>query len=128
MGFSSFLVQIKCLSAYSTLNEASITGESMPVEKTLGDEVFAGTINGNGVLKLKVHQPPESSLIQRVIRLVEQAQTQTPPSQQFVERFEKLYARIIVLTLIHHSEKNRRACVVSAYGKSSFRPSLTKEG
>ena len=86
------------IEGYSTLNEASITGESMPVEKTLGDEVFAGTINGNGVLRLKVHQPPESSLIQRVIRLVEQAQTQTPPSQQFVERFEKLYARIIVLT------------------------------
>lgn len=86
------------IEGYSTLNEASITGESMPVEKTLGDEVFAGTINGNGVLRLKVHQPPESSLIQRVIRLVEQAQTQTPPSQQFVERFERLYARIIVLT------------------------------
>ncbi|PSB27371.1 heavy metal translocating P-type ATPase [Chlorogloea sp. CCALA 695] len=86
------------IEGYSTLNQASITGESMPVEKTLGDEVFAGTINGNGVLRLKVHQPPESSLIQRVIRLVEQAQTQTPPSQQFVERFEKLYARIIVLT------------------------------
>ncbi len=83
---------------YTTLNEASITGESMPVEKTLGDEVFAGTINGNGVLRLKIHQPPESSLIQQIIRLVEQAQTQTPPSQQFVERFEKLYARIIVLT------------------------------
>lgn len=45
-----------------------------------------------------MHQPPESSLIQRVIRLVEQAQTETPPSQQFVERFERLYARIIVLT------------------------------
>jgi Cd2+/Zn2+-exporting ATPase len=86
------------IEGYSTLNEASITGESMPVEKTLSDEVFAGTINGNGVLRLKVHQPPESSLIQRVIRLVEQAQTQTPPSQQFVERFERLYARIIVLT------------------------------
>lgn len=86
------------IEGYSTLNESSITGESMPVLKTLSDEVFAGTINGNGVLKLKVHQPPESSLIQRVIRLVEQAQTQTPPSQQFVERFERLYARIIVLT------------------------------
>lgn len=85
------------IEGYSTLNESSITGESMPVEKTLSEEVFAGTINGNGVLRLKVHQPPESSLIQRVIRLVEQAQTQTPPSQQFVERFERLYARTIVL-------------------------------
>ncbi|HEY9693904.1 MAG TPA: heavy metal translocating P-type ATPase [Oculatellaceae cyanobacterium] len=85
------------IEGYTTVNEASITGESMPVEKTVPDEVFAGTINGNGAIKLKVHQPPESSLIQRVIRLVEQAQTETPPSQQFIERFERSYARIIVL-------------------------------
>ncbi|HEY9672338.1 MAG TPA: heavy metal translocating P-type ATPase [Waterburya sp.] len=82
---------------YSTLNEASITGESLPVEKTVGDEVFAGTINGNGALKLKVHQPPESSLIQRVIQLVKQAQTEAPPSQLFIERFERGYAQIIVI-------------------------------
>ncbi len=82
---------------FSTLNQASITGESMPVEKTIGDEVFAGTINGSGALRLKLHQPPESSLIQRVIRLVEQAQTETPPSQQFIERFERGYAKAIVI-------------------------------
>lgn len=81
----------------STLNEASITGESLPVEKAIGDQVFAGTINGNGVLKLRVHQPPESSLIQRVIQLVKQAQTQAPPSQLFIERFERSYALIIVV-------------------------------
>ncbi|MBD0362292.1 MAG: heavy metal translocating P-type ATPase [Coleofasciculus sp. C3-bin4] len=81
---------------YSTLNEASITGESLPVEKTVGDEVFAGTINGNGALRLKVHQPPESSLIQRVIQLVKQAQTEAPPSQLFIERFERGYALVIV--------------------------------
>lgn len=82
---------------YSTLNQASITGESLPVEKTVGDEVYAGTLNGNGALKLMVHQPPESNLIQRVIRLVEQAQTEAPPSQQFIERFERGYAKVIVL-------------------------------
>jgi len=82
---------------YSTLNEASITGESLPVEKTVGAEVFAGTLNGNGALRLEVHKPPESSLIQRVIQLVKQAKTETPPSQQFIERFERGYARIIVL-------------------------------
>lgn len=81
---------------YSTLNEASITGESLPVEKTVGDEVFAGTINGNGALRLRVHQPPESSLIQRVIGLVKQAQTEAPPSQLFIERFERGYALVIV--------------------------------
>ncbi|WP_315789621.1 heavy metal translocating P-type ATPase [Fischerella sp. JS2] len=82
---------------YSTLNQAAITGESLPVEKTVGDEVFAGTLNGYGALKLKLHQQPESSLIQRVIRLVQQAQTETPPSQQFIERFERGYALVIVV-------------------------------
>ncbi len=81
----------------SNLNEASITGESLPVEKTVGDEVFAGTINGTGALILRVHQPPESSLIQRVIRLVKQAQTEAPPSQIFVENLERNYAKVIVV-------------------------------
>jgi Cd2+/Zn2+-exporting ATPase len=81
----------------STLNEAAITGESLPVEKTVGDEVFAGTLNGYGALMLRVHQPPESSLIQRVIQLVKQAQTEAPPSQLFIERFERGYAKVIVL-------------------------------
>ena len=85
------------LEGYSSLNEASLTGESVPVEKTVGDEVFAGTINGNGALRLRVHQPPESSLIQRVIQLVQQAQTEAPPSQLFIERFERGYAQVIVL-------------------------------
>jgi Cd2+/Zn2+-exporting ATPase len=62
----------------------------------MGDEVFAGTINGNGALTVELHKPPESSLIQRVIRLVEQAKTSEPPSQQFLERFERGYAKVIV--------------------------------
>jgi Cd2+/Zn2+-exporting ATPase len=85
------------VSGYSTINQAAITGESLPVEKTIGDEVFAGTINGYGALQLKVHKPAASSLIQRVIRLVEQAQTEAPPSQEFIERFERGYARVIVI-------------------------------
>jgi Cd2+/Zn2+-exporting ATPase len=85
------------ISGYSTLNQAAITGESLPVEKTVGEEVFAGTINGYGALILQVHKPATSSLIQRVIRLVEQAQTEAPPSQEFIEKFERSYARIIVI-------------------------------
>ncbi|MBV6628055.1 MAG: heavy metal translocating P-type ATPase [Rivularia sp. (in: Bacteria)] len=81
----------------SNLNEASITGESLPVEKTVDDEVFAGTINGTGALILRVHKAPESSLIQRVIRLVKQAQTEAPPSQIFVENLERNYAKVIVV-------------------------------
>jgi Zn2+/Cd2+-exporting ATPase len=81
----------------TALNEAAITGESLPVEKTSGDEVFAGTLNGYGALLLKVHQPPESSLLQRIIRVVEQAQTEKPKSQQFIEQFERGYARVVVM-------------------------------
>ncbi|MDZ8225555.1 heavy metal translocating P-type ATPase [Nostoc sp. ChiVER01] len=85
------------LSGYSTLNQAAITGESLPVEKTVGEEVFAGTLNGYGALQIKVHKPAQSSLIVRVIRLVEQAKTQAPPSQEFIDRFEKGYAKVIVV-------------------------------
>ncbi|NET00548.1 MAG: heavy metal translocating P-type ATPase [Sphaerospermopsis sp. SIO1G1] len=85
------------LEGWTNVNQASITGESVPVDKQVGDEVYAGTLNGNGALQVKVDRPIENSLIQRVIQLVEKAQTETPPSQQFVERFERSYARIIVL-------------------------------
>ena len=81
---------------HSSVNQAPITGESIPVEKTAGDEVFAGAINGNGALTVALHKPPESSLIQRVIRLIEQAKTSAPPSQQFLETFERGYAKVIV--------------------------------
>ncbi|MEG4422640.1 MULTISPECIES: heavy metal translocating P-type ATPase [unclassified Microcoleus] len=84
------------IEGHSAIDQASITGESMPVEKTSGDEVYAGTINGVGALKLEVHKTPESSLIQRVIRLVQEAQTAAPPSQMFVEKFERGYAKLIV--------------------------------
>ncbi|MHC5738446.1 heavy metal translocating P-type ATPase [Nostoc sp.] len=86
------------LSGYSSLNQAAITGESLPVEKTVGAEVFAATLNGYGALQIKVHKPAQSSLIQRVIRLVEQAQTEAPPSQEFIDRFEKGYAKVIVVS------------------------------
>lgn len=85
------------LEGETALNEAAITGESLPIEKTAGNEVFAGTLNGYGALLLNVHQPPESSLLQKIIRVVEQAQTEKPPSQQFIERFERGYARVVVL-------------------------------
>ncbi len=83
-------------SGSSSINQAAITGESLPVDKTSGDEVFGGTINGNGVLQLTVHQPPASSLIQRIISLVQQAQTENTPTQNFIEKLERTYAKVIV--------------------------------
>jgi Zn2+/Cd2+-exporting ATPase len=81
----------------SSIDCSAITGESLPVETAVGDEVFGGTINGNGALTLRVHQPPASSLIQRIIVLVQQAQTATPASQAFIEKFERGYAKVIVI-------------------------------
>ncbi|MDJ1184248.1 heavy metal translocating P-type ATPase [Roseofilum casamattae] len=81
----------------STLNQAPITGESLPQPKEPGDEVFAGSINGRGALLVEVHKSPQSSLIQRIIQLVEQAKTSQPPSVQSLERFERGYARCIVV-------------------------------
>jgi Zn2+/Cd2+-exporting ATPase len=88
----------KIISGSSSINQAAITGESLPVEKTIGAEVFGGTINGSGVLELEVHQPPSSSLIQRIIQLVKQAQTENTPTQNSIEQFERIYAKIIVIS------------------------------
>ncbi|WP_310483852.1 heavy metal translocating P-type ATPase [Chamaesiphon sp. VAR_48_metabat_403] len=81
----------------SSIDRSAITGESLPVATEIGDEVFGGTINGNGALTLEVHQPPASRLIQRIITLVQQAQTATPASQAFIEKFERGYAKAIVI-------------------------------
>lgn len=86
------------ISGNSSINQAAITGESISVDKTIGDQVFAGTLNENGVLQLKVHQSPESSLIHRVIQLVKQAKTEASPSQQFMEKFERNYTKFIIVT------------------------------
>jgi Zn2+/Cd2+-exporting ATPase len=88
----------KIIRGISSINQAAITGESLPVEKTIGAEVFGGTINGSGVLELEVHQPPASSLIQRIIQLVKQAQTENTPTQNSIEQFERIYAKIIVIS------------------------------
>jgi Zn2+/Cd2+-exporting ATPase len=86
----------RIIAGSSSIDQAAITGESLPIDKTSGDEVFGGTINGNGVLQLQVHQPPASSLIQRIISLVKQAQTENTPAQNFIEKFERIYAKVIV--------------------------------
>lgn len=81
---------------HSAINQASITGESVHVDKGKGDEVFAGTINGQGALEIEVTKPAEETLLARIIHLVQEAQNEMPPSQLFVERFEGIYAKIVV--------------------------------
>lgn len=85
------------LEGSSAVNQASITGESIPVDKSAGDEVFAGTINGQGSLIVEVTKRVEDTLLAKIIRLVQEAQSELPPSQLFVERFEGIYAKIVVV-------------------------------
>lgn len=80
----------------SAVNQSTITGESIPVDKTAGDEVFAGTINGQGALKVEVTKPSSDTVLSRIIHLVSEARNEMPPSQLFVERFEGVYAKIVV--------------------------------
>ncbi len=80
----------------SHVNQAPITGESVPVHKTAGDDVFGGAINGRGVLDVEVTRLRRDSTLARIIHLVERAQAQRAPSQTFVDRFARVYTPIVL--------------------------------
>lgn len=83
-------------SGNSSVNQAPITGESLPVKKSTDDKVFAGTINGKGTLEVKVMKKSQDSTLSRIIHLVEEAQAQKAPSQNFAEKFARYYTPIVV--------------------------------
>ena len=85
---------------YSAINQASITGEAIPVDKAKGDEVFSGTINGQGALQIEVSKPAEETMLAKIIHLVQEAQNEKPPTQLFVEKFEGIYAKVVVITAV----------------------------
>ncbi len=85
---------------YSTVNEAPITGESIPVEKQSGDEIYAGTVNERGSLEIKVTKLARDNTISRIIHMVEEAQGQRAPSQQFVDKFAKYYTPLVIVLAV----------------------------
>jgi len=80
----------------SEVNQAPITGESVPVSKAAGDEVFAGTINGDGALEVESTKPADETTLAHIIRMVEEAQSRKAPSEQWVERFARLYTPVVM--------------------------------
>ena len=112
------------LTGESGVNQAPITGESVPVDKKKGDQVFAGTINGEGSLEVRVTKAAGDTTLAKIIRLVKDAQEQKAPSQQFVDVFARYYTPAVTVValliflvppLLMHGEWNvwlYRACVL----------------
>ncbi|MDG5802194.1 heavy metal translocating P-type ATPase [Streptomyces ossamyceticus] len=90
----------RVLEGESEADQATITGEPLPVPKAPGDEVFAGTLNGNGALRVRVERDPADSVIARIVGLVEEASRTKAPTQLFIEKVEQRYAvGVVVATL-----------------------------
>ena len=81
----------------STVNQAAITGESKPVDKAIGAEVFASSLNGEGVLEIEVTHLAQDNTISRMITLVEEAQEKQAPSQRFIDKFAAYYTPAVVV-------------------------------
>jgi Cd2+/Zn2+-exporting ATPase len=84
----------------SEVNQAPVTGESIPVPKTPGNEAFAGTINGSGVLEIETSRLANDTTVARIARLVGDAQSKRAPSEQWVERFASYYTPAVMLLAI----------------------------
>jgi Zn2+/Cd2+-exporting ATPase len=84
-------------SGRSSVNEAAITGEAMPVEKEADEKVFGGSINNEGVLKVKITKEYKDSSLAKILHLVEEAQETKTPTEQFINRFAKYYTPLIMV-------------------------------
>ncbi|PEF25622.1 heavy metal translocating P-type ATPase [Bacillus pseudomycoides] len=84
-------------SGETNIDEAAITGEPIPNEKKFGDEVFAGTVNLCGAIEVKITKRSDQTLFQKIIRLVQNAQSEKSPSQLFIEKFEGTYVKGVLI-------------------------------
>ncbi|WP_257027054.1 MULTISPECIES: heavy metal translocating P-type ATPase [Pseudomonadaceae] len=85
------------LDGHSTVDQSPITGESLPIEKSVGDTLFAGTINQSGALDYQVSAAASNSALSRIIKAVEEAQGARAPTQRFVDRFARIYTPLVFL-------------------------------
>ncbi|MCC3371679.1 cation-translocating P-type ATPase [Cohnella sp. REN36] len=84
-------------SGRSSVNEAAITGESIPVDKAPGDGVFGGSINNEGALRIRIAKAYEDSSLARILHLVEEAQETKTPTELFINRFAKYYTPLVMI-------------------------------
>ncbi|TYR55585.1 heavy metal translocating P-type ATPase [Streptomyces parvus] len=88
------------LEGASDVDQATITGEPLPVAKHAGDEVFAGTVNGTGALHVRVERDPADSVIARIVKMVEEASRTKAPTQLFIEKIEQRYSIGMVIATL----------------------------
>ena len=89
----------KIISGITSVDMSAINGESIPVTKGIDDELFAGTVNLNGAIQMEMTKPSSETLFQKIITLVQSAQSEKSPSQQFIERFEGTYVKIVLIAV-----------------------------
>jgi len=84
------------ISGISALNQAALTGESVPVVKTVGDTAFAGTISEDGYLEIRVTKRSDETILARIVQLVDEAQRKKTPTEAFIDRFSRYYTPIVI--------------------------------
>ncbi len=88
------------ISGESSVNQAAITGESMPVHKKIGDPVYAGTLNEHGYLEIRVSKRSEDTVISKIVKLVEEAERKKSPTEKFVDKFARYYTPAVIFLAV----------------------------